>query len=224
MYMSNTIGKVRMSLIPKIINYCWFGKQPMPELAQKCLKSWDNYLPDYKKVLWNEDSFDVGSVQFTREAYQCKKYAFVSDYVRLYALYHNGGIYMDTDVEVVNNLDEFLECPAFSGFEKTNFIPTGIIGAVPHHPWIKRFLDYYEDKSFLWRDGSMDLTPNVLFMSNISENEFGLKRDRNEFQVLKDDVHIYPNDYFCPMTWETRQIHLTKNTRTIHHFAASWMK
>ncbi|MDP4109835.1 MAG: glycosyltransferase [Bacillota bacterium] len=212
-----------MSEIPKTIHYCWFGKKPMPELAQKCLKSWDIFLPDYKKVLWNEDSFDVQSVRFTREAYERGKYAFVSDYVRLYALYNYGGIYMDADVEVVKNLDGFLEFPAFSGFEKTEFIPTGIIGAVKYHPWIKRFLDYYRDKAFLWGDGSMDMTPNVIFMSRISENEFGLKRN-NEMQILKDGVHIFPNDYFCPMVWETRQIHFTENTRTIHHFAASWMK
>lgn len=211
-----------MGQIPKIIHYCWFGKQPIPALAEKCLDSWDHYLPDYQKVLWNEDSFDVESVPFTKEAYDCKKYAFVSDYVRLHALNQYGGLYLDTDVEVLKNLDEFLEFPAFSGFEKTGYIPTGLMGAFQGHPWIKRFLDYYKDKTFLRSDGTMDLKPNVIFMTDLSVQDFGLKRDQNELQILKDGVRIFPSDYFCPMVWETRKIYLTENSHTIHHFAASW--
>lgn len=211
-----------MDFIPKVIHYCWFGKKPMTNLALKCLESWDKYLPDYKKVLWNEDSFDINSNQFTREAYECGKYAFVSDFVRLHALYNYGGIYMDTDVEVLKNLDLFLEYPAFSGFENPDYVPTGIIGAVSLHPWIGRFLDYYKDRHFLRENGSMDLTANVRFMTRISEEEFGWHRG-NQFQILKDDVYIFPNDYFCPKVWETREIILTESTHTIHHFAASWM-
>lgn len=210
-----------MSMIPKTIHYCWFGRQPMPELAQKCLESWEKYLPDYKKTLWNEDTFDVNSIPFTKEAYERKKYAFVSDYIRLYALYNYGGVYMDTDVEVVKSLDEFMDFSAFSGFETANFIPTGIMAAVSKHPWISRLFDYYKGRSFYRSDGTMDLSPNVVFMTSISEQEFGLKRG-NQQQVLKDDVHIYPNDYFCPMVWETREIKSTPNTHTIHHFAYSW--
>lgn len=211
-----------MDSIPKVIHYCWFGKTEMPELAQKCLESWDSYLPDYEKVLWDENSFDINSSIFTKEAYNSGKYAFVSDYVRLYALYNYGGIYMDTDVEVIKNLDKFLAYPAFSGFENPNFIPTGIIGAIRSHPWIFSFLDYYKNKSFIREDGTMDLTANVRFMTRISEREFGLKLG-NMFQILDGDVYIFPNDYFCPKVWETREIILTENTHTIHHFAASWM-
>lgn len=211
-----------MNFIPKTIHYCWFGKEPMPELLIKCLKSWDLFLPNYKKVLWNEETFDVNSIVFTKEAYSCKKYAFVSDYVRLYALYNFGGIYMDTDVEVLKSLDKFLYFPAFSGFENPDFIPTGIIGARKCHPWIKRFLDYYKDKSFYKENGEMDLYANVRFMTDISIYEYGLIRG-NSFQKLKDNVYIFPNDYFCPKVWETKEIKLTKNTHTIHHFTASWM-
>jgi len=211
-----------MDLIPKKIHYCWFGGKPMPELAQKCLESWDKFLPDYEKVLWDENSFDINSTIFTEQAYNSGKFAFVSDYVRLYALYNYGGIYMDTDVEVLQNLDKFLIFPAFSGFENPDYIPTGVIGAVSFHPWVNRFLKYYKDRPFLREDGSMDLTANVRFMTWISIQEFGLKLG-NMFQRLKDDVYIFPNDYFCPKVWETRAVNLTVNTHTIHHFAASWM-
>lgn len=208
-------------MIPKVIHYCWFGGGPMTELAKKCIASWDKYLPDYKKVLWNEDTFDITSNKFAQEAYQCKKFAFVSDYVRLYALYNYGGIYIDVDVEVVKNINKFLVHPAFSGFENPTFLQSGIIGAVKQHPWIGRFLEFYKDKSFFRKNGSMDMFPNVLFMTRISENEFGLNRD-NTFQILKDDVYVYPNDYFCPKVWKTKKIIMTENTHTIHHFAASW--
>lgn len=211
-----------MNLIPKIINYCWFGHQPMTPLALKCLESWKEYLPDYKMLLWDESSFKVHNSRYTWEAYKHKKYAFVSDYVRLFALYHVGGIYLDMDVELIKNFDKFLDKPAFSGFENPDFLQSGVIGAMPRHPWIKCFFDYYKTKPFIQADGSMNLIPNVRFMTTISEKKFGLISG-NEFQILKDDVHIYPNDYFCPMVWETKEIILTQNTHCIHHFAASWM-
>ena len=110
-------------MIPKIIHYCWFGRGKMPELAQKCLDSWKKQLPEYDYKLWNEDNFDINSVPYVKEAYEARKFAFVTDYVRLYALYHFGGVYMDTDVEVLKPLDRFLELPAFSGFESDKEIP-----------------------------------------------------------------------------------------------------
>lgn len=210
-----------MSVIPQVIHCCWFGGKPLTPLAQKCIESWNKYLPEYPIITWNEKTFDVDSVPFTQEAYNCKKYAFVSDYVRLWALYHYGGIYMDTDVEVIKDLDKFMNFQAFSGFEQKNYMPTGIMAAVPHHPWIHRMLEHYRGRSFFNPDGTMDLKPNVIFMTELAEKEFGLKRG-NELQILKDDVHIFPNDYFCPMVWETREIKLTPNTHTIHHFAYSW--
>lgn len=210
-----------MSVIPQVIHCCWFGGKPLTPLAQKCIESWNKYLPEYPIITWNEKTFDVDSVPFTQEAYSCKKYAFVSDYVRLWALYHYGGIYMDTDVEVIKDLDKFMNFQAFSGFEQKNYMPTGIMAAVPHHPWIHRMLEHYRGRSFFNPDGTMDLKPNVIFMTELAEKEFGLKRG-NELQILKDDVHIFPNDYFCPMVWETREIKLTPNTHTIHHFAYSW--
>jgi hypothetical protein len=210
-------------VIPKVIHYCWFGKNNMKELNEKCLDSWKRYLPDYKMVLWNEDNFDINSSLYTKEAYECKKYAFVSDYVRLYALYNYGGVYMDADVEVIKPIDCFLVHSAFSGFEVPDYIPTGIMGAEKAHPWIKSFLDYYYERSFFTKDGNMDLLSNVYFMSQISKDEYGWQKG-NGYQILKEDVHIYPNDYFCPKVWGTDIINKTENTYTIHHFSATWTK
>src|SRR4051794_6708390 len=123
-----------MQKIPKIIHYCWFGRGDYSDLVMKCMKSWKAYLPDYKIVLWNEDNFDVNMNDFVRQAYEQRKYAFVSDYVRLYALYQSGGIYMDSDVEVVKSIDEFLHHRAFLGYEKTELLQTGVMAAEKEHP------------------------------------------------------------------------------------------
>ena len=126
--------------IPKIIHYVWFGNQPLSDLATKCIKSWEKFAPDFQLMRWDESSFDISSNRYVMEAYQSKKWAFVSDYVRLYALYHHGGIYMDTDVELIKPIDHFLIHNAFSGFEQTDTIPTAIMGSIVEHPWIKYLL------------------------------------------------------------------------------------
>ena len=123
-------------MIPKIIHYCWFGDKELPKLAKKCLASWKKYCPDYQIKCWNESNFDVNSNQYVKEAYENKKYAFVTDYVRLYALYNFGGVYMDTDVEVIKNIDDFLNCKGFSSFESTNLVPTGILASEKELPII----------------------------------------------------------------------------------------
>jgi mannosyltransferase OCH1-like enzyme len=208
-------------MIPKIIHYCWFGRGEMPNLALKCIHSWKKFLPEYEYKLWNEDSFDINSVPYVKEAYEARKYAFVTDYIRLYALYNEGGIYMDTDVEVLKSLDNLLNLPAFSGYESnkhTNF-PTGLMASVAGGIWVKEQLDYYTDRHFILSDGSFDMTTNTVTISRImTENGFMLN---GEFQIYKDDMHCFPSDFFCPLT-STRVLKLTKNTYCIHHFAGSW--
>ena len=205
-------------MIPKVIHYCWFGKAQMPRLAIKCIDSWKRHLPDYKLKLWNEDNFDLSVNQYVSEAYQARKYAFVTDYVRLEVLFKEGGIYMDTDVEVVKNLDEFLILPAFSGFEGEKYVPTGIMASEKNGFWVKEQLEYYIDKHFILPDGTSDLTTNTQIISGIMQtNGFVLK---NGYQIYKDCMHMYPYEYFNPLQYG--KIFLTENSHCIHHFASSW--
>ena len=211
------------SQIPKIIHYCWVGRNPLPSDVRKYIESWKKYLPDYVILEWNEDNFDITSNRFVQEAYDSKKWAFVSDYVRLYVLYNYGGIYLDTDVEVLKNLDVFLHHEAFSGFETGNIIPTGIIGARKNNPWIKHLLTYYENRSFYRNDGTLDLTANTKIITHMTQELDASLHLDNSYQELKSGVVLYPNDFFCPKDGVTGIITQTENTYTIHHFAGSWL-
>lgn len=207
-------------MINKTIHYIWFGGKPLPKLALKCIDSWKKYCPDYEIVEWNESNFDINCNQYVREAYDNKKWAFVSDYVRLYVLYHYGGIYMDTDVEVIRPLDQFLKHEAFSGFENQSNIPTGIIGAMKNDKNIEKLLLDYSDRKFVLDDGTLDMTTNVKTITAYFER-LGIRLN-NEYQVCNGFV-FYPSDYFCPKDLETKNINLTENTFVIHHFDGSWL-
>lgn len=208
-------------MIPKIVHYCWFGGKPLPELARKCIASWKKYLPDYEIKEWNEQNFDINRIAYVREAYEARKFAFVTDYVRLYVLYQEGGIYMDTDVEVLKPLDRFLTHVAFSGFENDTMIPTGIMASEKGGKWVKENLEYYDGKHFVHADDSMDMTTNVAIITDYMLKQ-GLMQN-NTFQDFPGLFTLYPNDYFCPKDHGTGQIRLTENTYCIHHFAMSWM-
>lgn len=207
-------------MIPKKIHYCWFGRNPKSELALKCIESWKQKLPDYEMIEWNEDTFDINENVFCKEAYEAKKWAFVTDYVRLKVLYEYGGIYMDTDVEVLDSLEDFLSNRAFSGFEDNCSVPTGIMASEAKHPFFAELLAYYNNRHFTLEDGTYDVTTNVQIITETASNK-GLRLD-NTMQVI-EDFAFYPNDYFCPMSWKTRKLNITKNTKTIHHFAGSWL-
>lgn len=208
-------------MIPKKIHYCWFGGNPLPEEAKKYIESWKKYCPDYEIIEWNENSFDVNSVPYVKEAIEARKWAFITDYVRLWAIYNYGGIYMDTDVEVLKPLDEFLKHPAFSGFESSCDIPTGIMAGEKGNPWFKMQLDYYTDRHFKKADGSLDLTTNVVTITNITKQNYKIELN-NTYQDIGDIV-FYPSEWFCPKDFRTQKIHITNNTVTIHHFAGSWL-
>lgn len=207
-------------MIPKIIHYCWFGRGEMPPLSLKCLESWRLYLPDYTLQLWNEDSFDINSSRFVKEAYLSKKYAFVTDVVRLWALYNYGGVYMDTDVEILKDISTFLKYQAFTGFETDDSIPTGIMGSEQYGLWAEEQLKYYENISFIRKNGGFNARPNVQI---ITESAFKYNFvPNNQYQVINNYLHVFPKDYFCPKSYLSGNIELTENTFCIHHFAGSW--
>ena len=197
-------------MIPRIIHYCWFGRGEMPEIALKCLASWHKYMPDYQYKLWNEDNFDVNSVSYVKEAYECGKYAFVTDYVRLFALYTEGGIYMDTDVEVLKPYDDLLTLPAFTGYEGSKYLPpvTGTMASEAGGAWVKEQLSAYDGIHFIREDGSMDLTTNTSRISSVMKKG-GFIQDGKK-QVYKD-MHVFPVDYFCPRL-TTGEYRRTANT------------
>lgn len=207
-------------MIPKKIHYCWFGGNPLPDLAIKCIESWKKYCPEYEIIEWNESNFDINCCKYVKEAYEAKKWAFVSDVVRLYALVNYGGIYMDTDVEVLKSLDDILSYEAVSGFENEKSIPTGLMACEKNHPLFSELLHEYDNIHFLKKDGSLDLTTNVTRITNTCL-KYGLKLN-NSFQKINGLV-LFPNDYFCPKDYLTGKINLTENTYTIHHFDGSWL-
>lgn len=207
-------------MIPKIIHYCWFGGKEKPEDIVGYIETWKKYLPDYTLVEWNENNFDINSNLYVKQAYENKKWAFVSDYVRIYALYHKGGVYMDTDVEVIKNLDIFLKHDGFTGFETINGPLTGTMGAVPGEKIMGDFLDEYKERRFITENGSLDMTTNVeIFRKICLRNGFIMN---NQFQVI-DGFALYPNEYFCPFDFVSEKFVLTENTYTIHHFSGSWV-
>lgn len=207
-------------MIPRIIHYCWFGRGPIPEMAQKCIASWHKYMPDYEYKLWNEDNFDIHCNPYVQEAYESRKFAFVTDYVRLYALYYEGGIYMDTDVEVLKPYDDLLSLTGFTGYEGSKYLPpvTGTIASEAGNEWVKEQLDAYDGIHFLLPDGSMDLTTNTVRISRIMK-QGGFIQDGKKKEYK--GMHIFPVEFFCPRQ-TTGEILITKDTYCDHHFLGSW--
>lgn len=208
-------------MIPKTIHYCWFGGNALPKLALECIASWKKHLPDYEIKEWNESNFPIDDYIFAKEALANRKFAHVSDVCRLHALKEEGGIYMDTDVEVLKSLDSFLHHTAFSGFENDDFVPTGIMASENEGEWVQELLEYYHNKPFVNTDGSLETISNTFIITKMMKRK-GFKMN-NRFQEIKEYVAFYPNEYFCPKSYKTGSIDLTENSYCIHHFAKSWI-
>ncbi len=207
-------------MIPKTIHYCWFGGNPLPELAQKCIASWRKFCPDCEIVEWNESNFDVQCCDYVKEAYEAKKWAFVSDYARFKILYEHGGLYFDTDVEVVRPLDDIVAGGSFLGREEGMDVNPGLgMGATPREAFYKELLDGYADRHFFTADGNFDFTTIVEYTTD-HLIKYGLQNS-NDIQKVRD-ILIYPKEYFCPMDYQTGELNVTENTCSIHHFTASW--
>ena len=206
--------------IPKIIHYCWFGGGPISAESQKCMESWKKYCPDYKIIEWNDQNFDISTNRYAQQAYEAKKYAFVSDYVRLAVLYEYGGIYLDTDVELVRPLDELLELPGFMGFQTNNEVATGLgFGARKGNSVVQALLRDYDALDFLKADGSADLTPCPERNTRVLQ-ALGVRKDGTRQSIA--EMEIFPAEYFCPMDLYSRELRVTPKTYSIHRYAESW--
>ena len=217
-------------MITKIIHYCWFGRNPLPESAQKCIASWRKFLPDYEIKEWNEDNFDVNMVPYTAEAYSAKKYAFVSDYARFWILYRYGGLYFDTDVEVIKPMEDIIECGPFMGIEVESkdtgngpsvpMVAPGLaLGAEPNMDIYNILIQYYSELHFLDKDGNQNLVTSVKHLTGILVQN-GLQASNGLQNVA--GIWIYPRDYFNPLDSLTGRLKLTENTRSIHWYMNSW--
>lgn len=219
-------------MIPKVIHYCWFGRNPLPESAKECIASWKKFLPDYEIKEWNEDNFDVNITTYTKEAYKAKKYAFVSDYARFWILYNHGGLYFDTDVEILKPIDDIVAKGGFMGMEKTEgntidkfdsntiLIAAGLgLGVEKGHTLYKEVLDIYNKKHFITWSGNFTGTVVTILTNNLLKKKTILKDQVNEL----DGIFIYPDEYFDPMNYYTGEVTITPNTRTIHKYASTWV-
>lgn len=213
-------------MIPKIIHYCWLSGDPYPDNIQHCIDSWKRILPDYELVLWDTKRFDLSSSKWVQQAFEMKKYAFAADYIRMYALYHYGGIYLDSDVEVLKPFDDLLHLPYFIGQENT---PSGIeaatIGSEKGWPLAKLMLDRYDSKNFKGKDGHMDLRALPYMLRRCIEFNYQYKviESPAQFDFNEDVINVFPVDYFSPKEWSNGRITISPNTYSIHHFAASWI-
>ncbi|WP_116772098.1 glycosyltransferase family 32 protein [Maribacter litoralis] len=218
-------------MIPKIIHYCWFSNgKGLPKELKRNIASWKTMLPDYEFMLWDNSSFNLEEWPFAKEAFEKKKYAFTSDVARLYAMYTYGGIYLDTDVQILKKFDDLLHLPYFAGLEHTGIMESAIIGVEKNSGWIATCLKYYDNKSFIKEDGSYDLKilPTILKLQLNTVREIVLMSSSqvNEVEnLIKDEskFFLFPFDYFSPKDVESGQIHKTENTYTIHHFSGSWL-
>lgn len=221
-------------MIPKIIHYCWFGGNKKPKDVLQCIASWKKYLPNYEIREWNEENYDVNKCQYMADAYKEKKWAFVSDFCRLDVVHEYGGIYLDTDVEVVRPFDTLLEERLFCGFESRDLkqqkrwkmnldesVNFGLcFGAEQYHPILKEMLELYETLSFYNEDGTLNLLSCPVYQTQILV-KFGLKQDGRTQKIIGGTA--YSAEYFCPQSNLTEEmLFFTKNTYSIHHFSNSW--
>lgn len=208
-------------MIPKIIHYCWFGPKPIPELELKCMKTWTEFLPDYKVMFWNEKTFDINnSCNYVKQAYECKHYPFVADYVRLHALVKYGGIYLDTDIQLLSSLDSFLHNEAFTGFENKTRVAAGIMGCVKDNLVFSKMLEHYNTTEFIDSKNLIDISTICNVMMNVIEKKGFIYKNMD--QEL-ENIHIYERDIFYPKKLNENEFRTTERSVSIHHYVGSWL-
>ena len=215
-------------MIPKVLHLCWLSGDAYPQKIARCLQSWKDVLPDYEIMLWDTNRFPLSQSQWVREAFETKKYAFAADYIRFYALYHHGGIYMDSDVEVLRSYNDLLDLPYFVGAEKAGTPEAAIMGAEKGCDWVKQCLDYYDGRPFVKADGSLDIRklPEIM-VEQISKlkplRTLTLEESRHIRQMdMQHEVLVMSDEYFSPKVFDSREVELTPETYAIHHYQNSW--
>lgn len=205
----------------KIIHYCWFGGKKLPRKVKQCIKTWKKMLPDYKIKEWNETNFDISVCPFVKEAYENKKWAMVSDYARIYALYNEGGLYLDTDVKILKDVTHILEKPIVMGYEDSGYVGTAVIYVKEkQNKYVKEILEYYNKIEHFNVDMIYNYA-NPVIITNILKN-YESKTDENGLTIFDNDIFIYPRDYFYPMSYNYAERIFTKNTCMVHLFNATW--
>lgn len=207
-------------MIPKIIHYCWLGGEK-PADVLNYIDKWKKLHPDYTIKEWNETNFDIRKIRFVHEAYMTRQYAFCTDYMRLYALYYEGGVYLDTDVEVLKPFDSLLDQKGFAGYEYGNYVGTGVMGLEPHQQWIKEWMQDYESHDFISWTGKLNNVANTVRISG-KLRKYGFPGD-GKFCSLTNGLNIYPIDYFCAHRQNSDEFYITENTFCIHHFSSTWL-
>jgi hypothetical protein len=215
-------------MIPKKIHYCWISGDPYPELIAKCIDSWHRYLSDYEFVLWDAKKIQETSILscvWLKEAYDLNRKESVADYVRIYALFTEGGIYLDSDVEVVKDMSPLLEHQSFMGYETKGDFEAGIIGAEAGTVWLKDWLDYYQSRHFCNSDGSLlDFQPMPTKLCKVLYSSYEIPKEiPKPILIASADLMVFPCDYFSPKNNHTGKVEMTKNTYTIHHFDNHWI-
>ena len=210
-----------MSRIPKVIHYCWFGNNPKPEIVNKCINTWKAKMPDYTIKEWNEDNFKIEDFKFAIDAYEKKKWAFVADYCRLWVLYNYGGIYLDTDMEILHDLTPFTYNEAFTGVEDGENIAFGIWGCKPGDQFIKEILDYYDTIEFNnYTDDLFEIAiPKVI--TKLAKDK-GYKPPKSGGKIVFNSLTVYSHEVFYPKRSSWEKAVITENTFTIHHYEGSW--
>ena len=215
-------------MIPKIIHLCWFSNENYPTKIKQCIKSWEKYLPEYKIMLWDTKRFNLEESIWVKQAFEKKKYAFAADYIRFYALYNYGGIYLDSDVEILKSFDDLLQYPYFMGAEKAGTIEAAILGAEKGTAWIKKCLDYYTDKPFIKQDLSLDIRklPEIM-VEELAKFKPIRYLNTADMRLIKrvdfqNNILVMPDEYFSPKIFDSRKVFITPNTYAIHHYQNSW--
>lgn len=214
-----------MTTIPKKIHFCWLSGDPFPELIERCIASWKEHLHDYEFVLWDLQRFDIEQVPWVKEAFEARKYAFAADYIRLYAVHREGGIYLDADVEVLKRFDDLLDQPSFIGFETSGDLEPAIFGAPKGCAWVAECLRHYEGRHFARPDGSRDTTPLPLVVEErLRAAGLMLNQVPVTEPVARPGVTFYPAEFFSPKNVHSKAIRATRRTYAIHHLDGQWVE